>query len=74
VRLKSAEIGYTLPQTFTSRIGVGNTRFFLNGFNLLTFADKIIRQYDPEKFEGLYDAGMTNPSMRSFNFGVNITF
>lgn len=73
-RLKSAEIGYTIPQSAINRFGIENTRLFLNGFNLYTFASKLLRQYDPERFAGIYDAGMSNPTMRTFNFGVNITF
>lgn len=73
-RLKSAEIGYTIPQSAINRYGIESTRLFLNGFNLFTFADKIVKQYDPEKFPGIYNAGMSNPLLRSFNFGVNITF
>jgi TonB-linked outer membrane protein, SusC/RagA family len=74
LRMKSVELGYTFPKSFLNQVGIDNARFYVNGFNLVTFASKLIRSYDPEKHEGDWDVGLSNPSMRSMNVGLNITF
>ena len=74
LRMKSLEIGYTLPSSFNRRVGIERARFYLNGFNLVTFAPKLVRNYDPEKMEGDWNVGLSNPTMMSFNFGLNLTF
>ena len=68
LRLKTAEIGYTIPQKLLTKIKVNNVRVFMNGMNLLTF-DKI-KIMDPESNDG---AG-GYPLNMSVNFGVQITF
>jgi TonB-linked SusC/RagA family outer membrane protein len=74
VRLKSTEIGYTLAPQFAKRIKIDNLRVFVNGFNLFTFANPLAKNLDPEKEEGAYQADLTYPLMRSFNFGINLNF
>ncbi|TWR24817.1 SusC/RagA family TonB-linked outer membrane protein [Mucilaginibacter pallidiroseus] len=64
VRLKNAEIGYTLPNRITSRINVSNLRFFVNGQNLLTVAG--YKGIDPEV------NGIAYPIQRVFNAGVSV--
>jgi TonB-linked SusC/RagA family outer membrane protein len=71
LRLKSVELGYTLPHALVSRAGIQNLRFYFNGFNLLTF--------DSLKKDGLPDPESTNiqgwvfPQTKSINFGLNLT-
>ncbi|MBT1687610.1 SusC/RagA family TonB-linked outer membrane protein [Dawidia soli] len=71
LRLKSIELGYTLPHALVSRVGIQNVRFYVNGFNLLTF--------DSLKKDGLPDPESTNiqgwvfPQTKSINFGLNLT-
>ena len=74
LRLKSLEIGYTVPKTVLSKVGISNARIYLNGFNLLTFCNKLLKQADPEREERDWSAGLAYPLMRSYNIGVNITF
>lgn len=38
LRIKSAEIGYTLPKSLTERLHLSNTRVYINGLNLHTFS------------------------------------
>ena len=70
VRLKNVEIGYTLPERLTKKIGIPNVRVFSNGLNLLTYAEihKVRKDMDPEAWGSAY------PIMKVFNFGVNIKF
>jgi TonB-linked SusC/RagA family outer membrane protein len=65
-RLKSVEIGYTLPTYLTNKVKLHSVRVFANGFNVLTHADDSIDDRDPEVYDGNY------PIQRLFNFGINI--
>jgi TonB-dependent starch-binding outer membrane protein SusC len=38
LKLKSFTVGYTLPKTLVSKIGLSNLRFYVNGFNALIFS------------------------------------
>ncbi len=69
VRLKNAEIGYTLPLDWSEKIGSNNIRFYANGLNLITWDKMRNKDFDPE-IEGT----LTYPITRVFNFGVNVTF
>ncbi|RQO77984.1 SusC/RagA family TonB-linked outer membrane protein [Pedobacter sp. KBW01] len=66
LRLKNIEVGYTIPNSLTKRIGLQSIRVFGNATNLLTFAayDRV----DPEVYNGNY------PIQRSINMGINIKF
>ncbi len=72
LRLKSLEIGYTIPKKATRDI-VG-IRVYFSGHNLLTICDPFVKAFDPEKSEGSNNMGFTYPVTRSFNLGVNLTF
>jgi TonB-linked SusC/RagA family outer membrane protein len=75
LRIKSVELGYTLPANIAGKIRMDNIRVFLNCFNLYTFcASEDAKGLDPEREEGAYAADLTYPLMRSFNFGFNINF
>ncbi len=74
LRLKSVELGYKLPAIFSSKIGMDNGRIFVNGYNLLTFCNKLLKDADPERQEADWDAGLNYPLMKSFNIGVNLNF
>lgn len=69
VRLKSAELGYTLPTKLTLKAGIKNARVYINGYNLLTI--KSI-ELDPEHTSDNY--GNLYPLNRTFSFGVNVKF
>ena len=74
LRLKTAEISYTLPQKDSlKKVGIESVRFYCNGYNLLTlFSDLNDIDIDPE---GVTDGGNNNyPNIRIYNFGVNISF
>ena len=74
LRIKSVELGYTIPKRITREIKIENLRVYLNCFNLVTFSNKNAKGMDPEKEEGDYQADLTYPLMRSFNLGININF
>jgi TonB-linked SusC/RagA family outer membrane protein len=64
VRLKNVELGYTLPQNLTKKVGLQSTRFFVTGTNLFTLSS--FDRVDPEVYSGAY------PIQRLFNLGINI--
>ncbi|MBO0933996.1 SusC/RagA family TonB-linked outer membrane protein [Fibrella aquatilis] len=69
VRLKNISLGYTLPNTLISRVGLSNLRVFVSGQNVLTFAAQDI--YDPENNVG---SGQIYPQQRILNTGVSVSF
>ena len=68
MRLKSAEIGYTVPQHITQRIRMANLRIYANGTNLLTFSK--FKLWDPE----MAGNGLSYPVQRVINLGIHVTF
>lgn len=69
LRLKSLELGYSLPKKWINTVGLENMRLFARGSNLLTFSD--FKLWDPE-----LDAanGVRYPMNKSFSFGFSINF
>ncbi len=74
LRLKSMQLGYTIPRKLVEKAGLQSVRCYFNAHNLLTFADEFVKPFDPEKIEGAYSAGFSYPLTRSFNVGINVNF
>ncbi|MBR6416048.1 MAG: SusC/RagA family TonB-linked outer membrane protein [Bacteroidales bacterium] len=74
LRLKSVEIGYNLPRNVISKIGLKGFRVYASGTNLLTFCNKLLKPYDPERNFGWIGGGGGAPIMKTFALGVNINF
>ena len=68
LRLRNAEIGYTLPERVMKKWYISSMRFFVNGTNLLTFDH--IKIMDPESNDGTG----AYPLQRSINIGLQIEF
>lgn len=72
LRLKSIELGYSLPETLLNKIGIQKARIYVNGYNLLTFTKgRRMKYIDPETNDSYMKA---YPPMKSCNIGVNLTF
>lgn len=69
LRLKSIELGYTLPKSITQAICANNIRFFVSGNNLFYFSK--FKLWDPELDTA---DGLKYPSMRSLMFGFELKF
>ena len=68
LRLKNAEIGYTLPKKVTQKMKISNMRFYLSGTNLLTFSP--FKLWDPD-----LQTGPDNyPNNMVVNLGVQLSF
>lgn len=74
VRLKSLELGYSIPSGILKKYSIQDLRLFVNGYNLLTICDPFVKPFDPERVEGIENAGWVYPLNKSFNVGVNLTF
>lgn len=47
IRLKTLQLGYTIPTRAIQRVGLRNLRIYLSGYNLLTYSPDI-KDFDPE--------------------------
>ena len=70
LRMKTLQVGYTLPKSVLNKIRIANIRIFYTGENLLTFT-KFMKGYDPETPVG---QGNIYPQTKVNSFGINITF
>lgn len=68
MRLKSVEIGYSLPKELMSKASLTKCRFYVTGNNLLTFSK--FKLWDPE----MGGNGLAYPIQKVVNFGVQVSF
>jgi TonB-linked SusC/RagA family outer membrane protein len=73
LRLKTVQLGYSLPENISSKIGAQKLRLFVTGENLLTLTE--YTGFDPEIGGNVFgiDKGYY-PQARSIMFGVNLQF
>ncbi|MBE7171600.1 MAG: TonB-dependent receptor [Williamsia sp.] len=70
LRLKSIELGYTLPGRWLDRVGIKNFRVYANAYNLFTITK--VKWVDPEH---PYDTfGYLYPLNKTVSAGINLTF
>jgi TonB-linked SusC/RagA family outer membrane protein len=69
LRLKNLVFGYTLPNTLTKRVGIQGVRFYVSGFNILTFSPGV-KDFDPESNSS---NGTNYPLQKVLNGGLTIT-
>lgn len=67
MRLKNIEIGYSLPKSILSKVGIGSLRMYLSGRNLFTWSG--IKTLDPENPQS---RGRFYPQQKVFNLGINV--
>ena len=70
VKLKSLQIGYTLPKKWVAPAKINNLRVFVSGENLLTFKSDRFPGVDPELGGSL----AAYPIARMFSGGLSVTF
>lgn len=66
LRLRTVQVGYTLPTKFVNKLTLSNVRVYATLSNLFTATEWI--SYNPEQSAGSY------PEPRQYLFGVNVTF
>ena len=78
LKIKSIQIGYTLPKKILANAGIHNIRFYFQGENLFTFTK--YTGMDPESVgtgpftKGVDYQAMLYPHAKSINFGLNLNF
>ena len=70
LRLKTMEIGYTLPARLLRRINIKSLRVYVSGYNLLTFSD--LKYIDPER-PGTNGGAANGNVVLNYNYPVNRT-
>jgi hypothetical protein len=70
LRLKTIELGYTLPESLFKHIGIKGLRVYVSGYNLLTFTS--LRDMDPEHPGG--EGGAVGNSVDTYKYPINKTF
>ena len=68
LRLKNVNLSYSLPKSVLDKMKVSQLKFFLQGNNLCLLQDGV-KYYDPEN-----SSIRAYPLMRSYSFGVNLSF
>lgn len=68
IRLKTLEVGYTLPNSWFNTIPFNMVRVYATGQNL--FALSSFKLWDPE----MAGNGLAYPLQRVYNIGLNVTF
>ena len=80
VRLKSIELGYSIPKRLLNPIGLEAVRVYVNGYNLLTMTG--LENYDPEHPGSTVNGddwnnsqgGYYYPNNKTYNVGIKVTF
>jgi len=81
LRLRSAELGYTLPSKYSEKLRLKKLRVYVQGQNLFTYAPYF--KGDPEVGIGSGETAQDGrgeynlysyPTLQSFLFGVNVSF
>jgi TonB-linked SusC/RagA family outer membrane protein len=70
LRVKSFQLGYTIPASLTRKAGVDKIRLFIEGSNLFTFSELTKYNIDPEQ------PGVNNgyyPQQKTLSFGLNFS-
>jgi hypothetical protein len=70
LRLKNAEIAYTITGNLIKKLGVSSTRIYINGNNLLYFS----KMMDDREVNSGISNGASYPMYRTVTLGLNVNF
>lgn len=71
LRLKNVQLGYSLPQSFLSKLNIKNMRVYFTGENLAIFSP-IFSSFDPEAIGGIDGEGQIYPLAKTLAIGFNV--
>jgi hypothetical protein len=83
IRLKNLQVGYNLPSKWINKIGMKKAAIYFSGENLWTWSpmykmtrnlDVTANIYGKDQEMGSSGDGYNYPSLKSYSFGLNITF
>ena len=74
LRLKTFELGYTIPRKIVSNLGIRDLRVYMNAYNLFTITG--LKDMDPERpgTDTSIVAYYNYPNNRTYNVGVVVKF
>ncbi len=70
IRLKTIQLGYSLPNKVCQKLGLEAARVYVSGLNLWTYSPDY-KDFDPEMSSG---SGQGYPLQKVFNTGLSFTF
>ncbi len=71
IKLRTVELGFSIPQDLVRRVKIQKARFYIGGYNLLTFS-KLDVDVDPEiPYAGF---GSAYPVQKIYTLGLNVQF
>jgi TonB-linked SusC/RagA family outer membrane protein len=71
IRLRTFELGYSISPEILKRAKIKKARFYVNGYNLLSFDN--LKQYSVDA-ETTDDNGLQFPQSKIISLGINLTF
>lgn len=74
-RIKDITLSYNIPQSLLNKTRLGGLTLYVSGRNLFTFTDWL--GWDPESVQvgrGSSNDGLNYPMVKSYVFGLNVTF
>lgn len=71
IRLRTLEIGYTVPESFVAKVGMQKVRFYVNSYNLFSLDNLKKLGVEPEVMD---ENGLQYPQNSMVNIGVNLSF
>jgi len=71
LRLRTLEVGYSIPSLITEKIGMQRARVYVNTYNLISFDNLKDLGVEPET---MHENGLQYPQNSRINIGVNVTF
>ncbi|MFV0593366.1 MAG: SusC/RagA family TonB-linked outer membrane protein [Draconibacterium sp.] len=71
LRLRTLEVGYTLPKDWVTKVGIQNCRLYLNTYNLFSIDNLKSLGVEPEIMD---ENGLQYPQNSMVNIGVNLSF
>lgn len=75
LRWKNIEVGYSLPEMWVKKVGLGSVRFYGSAQNLITWSALGEYEVDPENSNnGARNPLDTYPQQRVYNLGCQIVF
>jgi TonB-linked SusC/RagA family outer membrane protein len=71
LRLRTLEVGYTLPKALVTKVGLQKCRFYVNTYNLFAIDNLKSLGVEPEVMD---QNGLQYPQNSMINIGVNLSF
>ena len=79
LRVKNVQLGYTVPQSLSQKVGAQKVRAYVSGQNLFTlsklkFVDPELSEFNNSLGSSGANSGRAYPTMIYYGFGLDVTF